>query len=164
MKLPRVDWRRFRAWTGLAAVLAVWVFFGVIEQGARLLFGVPPWVWPVALFVLSAEAIAFYHGRRMAAIRGLELEAEGWQRIRPHHNVNWWVCPNCRNPVPDLPGAVEEHIDPQYSACGAFTERREDDERRERMNGSAAPMKAQFVGVRGSPGAGAVDSMNEESE
>lgn len=159
--MPPVDWRRFWVWLGLVIVLAIWIFSSVIEQGARLLFGIPPWVWPVVLSALAVELIALYHRRRMAKILGLELEAEGWQKIRPHQNIGWWICPQCRTGVPDLPGAAEEHFDPRYSACAAFTQRREEEERTARLDESVAPIEAEFVGVRGSSGDGSYDSMSE---
>jgi hypothetical protein len=163
--LPPVDWRRFWVWIGLVCFLAIWIFSAVIEQGARLFFGIPSWVWPVALAVVAVESIALYHRRRMARIRGLELESEGWQRIRAHQNMGWWVCPYCRAAIPDIAGAWEDHIDPEYSACGAFTRKRDADERAARLGESAAPTTAEFVGVTGGRGgAGAIDSMSEGDE
>jgi hypothetical protein len=160
VELPPVDWRRFWVWIGLVCFLAIWIFASVILQGARLLFGIPPWVWPVALFVLAVQGLWSYHTPRMAKIRGLELESEGWTRIRPHQNVDWWVCPYCRAAIPDLPGATAEHMDLDYSACAAFTKKREDDERAARL-GEAVPTTAEFVAVHPGGGAGAIDTMSD---
>ena len=163
MELPPVDWRRFWVWIGLVAILAIWIFSAVIEQGARLLFGIPPWVWPVALFALAIEALAQYHKRRMARIRGLELADQGWTRLPAHRNMDWWACPYCRAGVPNLPGAADEHMDPDYSACAAFTEQREAEEKAARVYGSQGTVTAEFAGVHPGGGAGALDSMSDES-
>ena len=156
--------RHLWAVAGILLWLVVWVVAGFLAAPAQMAFGLPPWVWPVGLGALIGQALWQYHTRRMARIHKLELEKEGWQRVTIRSGVtSFWVCPYCRCYLPDAIRSTEEHMDPDMSACAAFTERREQQEQRDRIaDAEAPPVTAEFAGVRGSPGAGAVDSMSAD--
>lgn len=157
--------RRYWLWFMGAALFAVWAATAVMSAGTQLLFGIPPWSWAIGLGALIAEGLWQYHRRRMARINQLELEAEGWQRVPHKIGAFDWVCPYCKAKIPDAPEATEQHVDPEWSACAAFTQKREADEKAARIaEAGTPPTVAEFAGVVRGGGAGSIDTIGEADD